>query len=100
MDGIAGGNASLGSVVAVPGAVAGDPVAQAQAAYVAPAQLPATREVTVSAVVRIGAKARNRVEVLARVLLLDGPVTATLTGDAVREPAGAGREPRQRGRRR
>jgi hypothetical protein len=79
VDGIAGGNASVGSVAAAPGAAAGEPVAQAQATYLAPAQLAATREVTVSAVVRIGAKARNRVEVLARVLLLAGPVAATLT---------------------
>jgi hypothetical protein len=83
VDGIAGGSATVGTVVApaMAGAAAGEPVAQAQAAYLAPAQLQAAREVTVSAIVRIGVRARNRVEVLARVLLLGGPFAATLTWD-------------------
>ncbi len=77
VDGIAGGNASVGSVAAQ--TAPGEPVPQAQATYVAPAQLAATREVTVSAAVRIGLQARHRIEVLARVLLLGSPMAATLT---------------------
>lgn len=99
VDGVAGGNATLGSIVnaVAPGVSAAGPVSEAIGAYVAPARLPATREVTVTARVRFGPQARHRVEVLARVLLLAGPAAVSVTWETQAENLQAAVEHRGRG---